>query len=87
VFYALVQLTFGKDPFFALGDREIMGKSMICADMYDKKTGQITKNCTVHVDTKTIVQIDKQDDIDLTNPASHIDPATPRYWFTNTNHD
>lgn len=87
IFYALIQLTFDKDPFFALGEREMRGKSMICADMYDKKTDQITKNCTVHIDTKTIVQMDNQEDIDLSKATSHIDPITPRYWFTNTNYD
>lgn len=87
IFYALIQLTFGQDPVFALGEREIMAKCMLIAEMYDKKTEKITKNCLLWIDTETLVQISNHKSISLKAPDAWLDPMTPRYWFTNTNRD
>lgn len=86
IFYALIQLTFGQDPVFALGDREL-GVGMIMTDVYDKEMDVVTSDCLLHINTKAIITPSSGSDIDLTDPSSHIDPATPRYWFTNTNYD
>lgn len=86
-FYALIQIDFSLDPAFALGEREI-GMGATATAMYDKTTGTITQNCNIHITpTGRIVIPPKGEHIDLSASTSHIDAATPRYWFTNDNYD